>query len=76
MTSSILRRRNLLVLMAVAVATAATMLTFNGVASGDSNNQGRSNGLRYEVSITNITKGQIISPAVVGPDLHTRAACK
>lgn len=65
MNISIMRRRNLLVLLAVAVAAAATMLTFNGVASGDSSNQPRNNGLRYEVSITNITKGQIISPAVV-----------
>ncbi len=64
MTVQIAKRRNMFVLFAVAIATVALTLIFTGVASGD-NDDKNGKGDRYEVTITNITKGQIISPAVV-----------
>ncbi len=65
MSIQIAKRRNFILLIAIAMAAiAATALYAGGVASGDDDDDDRGN-RRYEVSITNITKGQIISPAVV-----------
>ena len=64
MTIQLAKRRNLFLLFAVAIAAIATTFVYTGVASGDDDND-NGNGKRYEVTITNITKGQIISPAVV-----------
>lgn len=62
MSIQIANRRNVLLLFAVAIAAVAGSLLYTGSASGDDD---KGKGKRYEVTITNITKGQIISPAVV-----------
>ncbi|MDA0676644.1 MAG: spondin domain-containing protein [Chloroflexi bacterium] len=56
------RSRNIFMLAALAVVAIAGTLAYTNVASGDSD-RGRSQ--EYEVSITNITRSQILSPAVV-----------
>ncbi len=64
MSIQLARRRNILLLLAVAAAAITASLFYTGVAAGDDDDDDRG-AKRYEVSITNITKGQIISPAVV-----------
>ena len=64
-TQMVTKRRNLLLMAAMVVAAAAGLMLYNGVASGDDNNQLFGSNRTYEVSITNITKGQILSPAVI-----------
>jgi hypothetical protein len=56
------RSRNIFMLAALTVVAIAGTFAYSTVASGDSD---RSRSQNYEVSITNITKSQILSPAVV-----------
>jgi hypothetical protein len=63
MERTLTKRRNILMFAAIALAIALGTVLATTAASGDSDH--RSNKFRYEVSITNVTKGQIISPLVV-----------
>ena len=56
------RRRSLIPLALLLTLTAAAVFAFSSTVSGDGGDRGKA---RYEVTITNVTKGQIISPAVV-----------
>ncbi len=69
-TQMVMQRRNMLLMALLAIAIAAGMLLYGGIASGDDDDDDddeRFSGSKrtYEISITNITKGQILSPAVV-----------
>lgn len=61
MTLQLIRRRNLIPLAVLVILTAVVMSMSSSTASGN----GFRNGQRYEVTITNITKGQILSPVVI-----------
>ncbi len=61
MTSQLTRRRSLIPFAILAIVAITAAVAFTTTASGD----GKKGGNFYEVSITNLTKGQIISPAVV-----------
>lgn len=64
MSLQVANRRSVFLLLAVAIAAMTATLLYAGVASSDDKDKDKGD-RRYEVSITNITKGQIISPAVV-----------
>lgn len=63
MSTHVANRKNIFLLIAIAITALAASLAYTGVASGD--NDDKDKGKWYEVSITNVTKGQIISPVVV-----------
>ena len=62
MVNQLARRRSLIPLALFAALVVAAAIAFSSTASGDGADEG---GALYKVTITNVTKGQILSPAVV-----------
>ena len=62
MVYQLTKRRSLIPLALLATLAVAVMIAFTSTASGDGEDNGRA---RYEVTITNVTKGQILSPVVI-----------
>lgn len=71
MAHQLLRRRNIAMLVAFAFAAALATVLATTAASGAGNGSGNRNNSQYEVTITNVTKGQIISPLVVATHRHS-----
>ena len=62
MTHQLTRRRSLITLAIAAIGVTLSVVMFTSAASGNGNSD---RGRRYEVTITNVTKGQVISPVVM-----------
>ena len=65
MISHMTQRRGLIPLAVVGIVAAVVVIAISSMSSGTSAAGIIRGGATYEVSITNITKGQILSPAVV-----------